>query len=210
MATRVKPSHAVRPGDLVTLHRGAPLISSAPWSRLPVRRGPASEAARCYEETPASRARREEFAARMKVAAALTPRPEERPDKHERRELRRLRGRVERRDRDDMTLSVFRHFQGRHRPVQLAHHGPDARRARVRSRAAARRTARRQRTRSRCGCTARWRSPAPATAPIAPFWRASKAPMPETVDPDSIEPTLQRIRASGRINLLGDARDRVR
>ena len=26
---------------------------------------------------------------------------------------------------------------------------------------------------------------------------------PETVDPDSIEPTLQRIRASGRVNLLG-------
>ena len=27
--------------------------------------------------------------------------------------------------------------------------------------------------------------------------------VPETVDPDSIEPTLQRIRSSGRINLLG-------
>jgi hypothetical protein len=29
----------------------------------------------------------------MKIANALTPRPDERPDKHARRELRRLRGR---------------------------------------------------------------------------------------------------------------------
>jgi hypothetical protein len=29
----------------------------------------------------------------MKVAAALTPRPDERPDKHDRQALRRLRGR---------------------------------------------------------------------------------------------------------------------
>ncbi|TLY99907.1 MAG: hypothetical protein E6K39_19085 [Gammaproteobacteria bacterium] len=56
-------------------------------------RGPASEAARCYDETPASKARREVFAARMKVAAGLTPRPDDRPDKHDRRLLRRLRGR---------------------------------------------------------------------------------------------------------------------
>jgi hypothetical protein len=29
----------------------------------------------------------------MKIAAALTPRPEERPDKHDRQALRRLKGR---------------------------------------------------------------------------------------------------------------------
>jgi hypothetical protein len=29
----------------------------------------------------------------MRLAAAMTPRPDERPDKHQRRELRRLRGR---------------------------------------------------------------------------------------------------------------------
>jgi ribosome-associated heat shock protein Hsp15 len=89
---RVKPSHAVRPGDLVGFSRGA-VVFECTVVTLPARRGPASEAAPCYEETPASRARREEFSARMKVAAALTPRPQERPDKHERRELRRLRGR---------------------------------------------------------------------------------------------------------------------
>jgi ribosome-associated heat shock protein Hsp15 len=89
---RVKPSHAVRPQDLVSFKRSA-VDFECTVIALPARRGPASEAARCYEEKPESRARREQFAARMKVAAALTPRPEERPDKHERRELRRLRGR---------------------------------------------------------------------------------------------------------------------
>ena len=89
---RVKPSHAVRPGDLIGFAHGA-VDFECTVVALPARRGPASEAVRCYEETPASRVRREEFSARMKVAAALTPRPQERPDKHQRRELRRLRGR---------------------------------------------------------------------------------------------------------------------
>ena len=89
---RVKPSHAVRPGDLVSFTRGA-VDFECTVIALPTRRGPASEAVGCYEEKPESRERREQFAARMKVAAALTPRPLERPDKHERRALRRLRGR---------------------------------------------------------------------------------------------------------------------
>jgi ribosome-associated heat shock protein Hsp15 len=61
---------------------------------LPARRGPAREAQRCYEETPESAARRASFAQQMKLAAALTPRPPERPDKHERARLRRLKGRI--------------------------------------------------------------------------------------------------------------------
>jgi hypothetical protein len=61
---------------------------------VPQRRGPAAAAARCYEETPASAARGAEFATRMKLAAGLTPRPAARPDKHDRRLLRRLRGRI--------------------------------------------------------------------------------------------------------------------
>jgi ribosome-associated heat shock protein Hsp15 len=89
---RVKPSHAVRPGDLIGFTRGA-VDFECTVIALPPRRGPASEALRCYDETAASRARREQFAARMRVAAALTPRPAERPNKHDRRELRRLRGR---------------------------------------------------------------------------------------------------------------------
>jgi ribosome-associated heat shock protein Hsp15 len=89
---RVKASHSVKPGDTVTFTRGAVEFECVVLA-IPVRRGPAPEAARCYDETPASKTRREQFAARMKVAAALTPRPVDRPDKHARRALRRLRGR---------------------------------------------------------------------------------------------------------------------
>lgn len=89
---RVKPSHGVKPGDHVTFTRGT-VVFECVVAAVPLRRGPASEAARCYEETPASKARREEFAVRMKVAAALTPRPDNRPGKHDRRLLRQFRGR---------------------------------------------------------------------------------------------------------------------
>lgn len=89
---RVKPSHGVRAGDTVTFTRGAVVFECVVTS-IPVRRGPATEAVRSYDETPASAARREEFSARMKVAAGLSPRPSDRPDKHGRRLLRRMRGR---------------------------------------------------------------------------------------------------------------------
>jgi ribosome-associated heat shock protein Hsp15 len=89
---RVKSSHGIKPGDSVTFKRSS-VVFECIVTAVPLRRGPASEAARCYDETPASKAGREQFAARMKVAAALTPRPGERPDKHDRRLLRQLRGR---------------------------------------------------------------------------------------------------------------------
>ena len=90
---RVKAAHEVRTGDRLTLMRGA-LEFECTVSAIPARRGPAQAAARCYEETPASAARRAEFAGRMRLAAVLTPRPAERPDKRGRRQLRRLRGRI--------------------------------------------------------------------------------------------------------------------
>jgi ribosome-associated heat shock protein Hsp15 len=89
---RVKASHGVRVGDTVTFTRGT-VVFECVVSGIPLRRGPAAQAARCYDETAASQKRREEFSARMKVAAGLTPRPVERPNKHDRKELRRLRGR---------------------------------------------------------------------------------------------------------------------
>ncbi len=89
---RVKPSHTLRPGDQVSFVRGA-IEFECSVVGIPARRGPAPEALRHYLESEASQARRAEFAARMRLAAALTPRPEDRPDKHQRRELRRLRGR---------------------------------------------------------------------------------------------------------------------
>ncbi|MGA2565065.1 MAG: RNA-binding S4 domain-containing protein [Steroidobacteraceae bacterium] len=89
---RVKTSHAVKAGDTVTFTRGA-VVFECVVAVVPRHRGPASEAARCYGETPASKTRREEFAARMKVSTRLTPRPDARPDKRARRLLRQLRGR---------------------------------------------------------------------------------------------------------------------
>jgi ribosome-associated heat shock protein Hsp15 len=89
---RVRPSHGVRLGDLVSFNRGA-VAFECHVAAIPERRGPAREAAVCYTETAESRVRREQHAQTMRLAAALTPRPEERPDKHQRKELRRLRGR---------------------------------------------------------------------------------------------------------------------
>jgi ribosome-associated heat shock protein Hsp15 len=89
---RVRPSHSVRPGDVVTFARGV-IDFECVVVAIPERRVPDKEAVACYTETDASQARREQHAQRMKVAAAMAPRPEERPDKHQRRELRRLRGR---------------------------------------------------------------------------------------------------------------------
>lgn len=89
---RVKPSYGVKPGDTITFTRGA-LVFECVVSAVPRRRGPASEAAQSYDETPASKARREEFAARMKMAVGLVPRADNRPNKRDRRLLRRLRGR---------------------------------------------------------------------------------------------------------------------
>lgn len=90
---RVKAAHEVRCGDRLSLMRGA-LEFECTVSAIPPRRGPARLAACCYEETPASSARREEFGRRMRLAAALTPKPPERPDKRARALLRRLRGRI--------------------------------------------------------------------------------------------------------------------
>jgi ribosome-associated heat shock protein Hsp15 len=89
---RVKASHGIKRNDTVTFTRDA-VVFECVVAAIPLRRGPASEVAQAYEETPASKARREQFVARSKVAAALTPRPDERPNKHDRRLLRQLRGR---------------------------------------------------------------------------------------------------------------------
>ena len=89
---RVKPSRSVQVGDTVTFTRSSVEFECV-VAAIPVRRGPPAAAARCYDETAASKTRREEFSARMKIASALTPRPLERPDKHDRKALRRLRGR---------------------------------------------------------------------------------------------------------------------
>ena len=89
---RVKPSRVIRLGDQIVFNRGA-VAFECEVTGLPLRRGPATQAATCYLESQASVSRRALFAERMRLSTAFAPRPESRPDKHQRRELRRIRGR---------------------------------------------------------------------------------------------------------------------
>ena len=83
---RVKPSRAVRPGDLLEVTVGYE-VHTLEVRSIPVRRGPASEARLCYEETAESVARRERSREQRRLAAMAAPQTQGRPDKHTRREL---------------------------------------------------------------------------------------------------------------------------
>ena len=90
---RVKPAHNLRAGDQVTISRPG-YAFECEVLKLPERRGAAPIAQSCYAESDAARAAREKFAEQSRLVAAFAqPRSLERPDKHGRRELRRLRGR---------------------------------------------------------------------------------------------------------------------
>jgi ribosome-associated heat shock protein Hsp15 len=90
---RVKPSRTLKVGDSVQISRPG-FQFECEVRKLPDRRGSATVAQVCYAETDVSRTAREKHAANAKLAAAFAPPPSlERPDKHGRRELRRLRGR---------------------------------------------------------------------------------------------------------------------
>jgi ribosome-associated heat shock protein Hsp15 len=90
---RVKPAHAVRVGDMLTISRPG-YSFECEVLKLPRNRGSAPIAQACYAETDTARAAREKFAEQSRLVSAFAqPRSLERPDKHGRRELRRLRGR---------------------------------------------------------------------------------------------------------------------
>ena len=89
---RVKPAQALLVGDRVTITRTG-FEFECEVLKLPDRRGSAPLAQACYAETEQARAAREKFGEQSRLAAAFAPRSLERPDKHARRELRRLRGR---------------------------------------------------------------------------------------------------------------------
>ncbi len=89
---RVKPARTLQEGDLLR-------VGSQPDTReirvlgMPRRRGPATEAATFYEETEQSIARREASREQRQLDRLSEPRPEVRPDKRSRRQLKQLRGR---------------------------------------------------------------------------------------------------------------------
>jgi ribosome-associated heat shock protein Hsp15 len=82
---RVKPAHAVRVGDVVTVRRDA-LVWQAVVTGVAARRGSATDAAKLYREPDATRAAREAEIARRRSEAAA-PRFPGRPTKRERRRL---------------------------------------------------------------------------------------------------------------------------
>jgi ribosome-associated heat shock protein Hsp15 len=89
---RVKPAHAVRIGDHVAITRPG-FVFECEVLALPQQRGSAPLAQACYTEVEASKTARAKYSEQSRLASALRPQSLERPDKHGRRELRRLRGR---------------------------------------------------------------------------------------------------------------------
>jgi ribosome-associated heat shock protein Hsp15 len=89
---RVKAAHALRVGDRVAITRPG-YAFECEVLQLPRARGSAPIAQACYAEIEASRVAREKYTEQARLASAMRPGSLERPDKHGRRELRRLRGR---------------------------------------------------------------------------------------------------------------------
>lgn len=88
---RAKPSREVAIGDNITVQRGTEefiLVVTA----LSLRRGSAKDAVLLYQETEESRAKREHIRILHKLTTAAHPTPARRPDRRERRHIRRFTG----------------------------------------------------------------------------------------------------------------------
>ena len=83
---RVKPSHAVRPGDELSVSKG-PFRFIVTVVALARQRGPASVAANLYEEHPESKAARDRLREERALQRSLKSGPESRPDKRARRQI---------------------------------------------------------------------------------------------------------------------------
>ena len=87
---RAKASRDLRVGDRLEIASGDVPVEIE-VTGLPERRGPATQARACYVETAASIAARTLYQERQRIAAVLSPRPDGRPDKRDRRRLERFR-----------------------------------------------------------------------------------------------------------------------
>ena len=85
--TRAKVSQRAAVGDRLDIKRGR-LTYRVTVNGIPVRRGPAKEAAECYVEDAASIRERERLSAALKADHLQMPTTPGRPDKHTRRALR--------------------------------------------------------------------------------------------------------------------------
>lgn len=84
-----KPAKPLRVGDVLKVSRGEERLEVEVLA-LAEKRGPASVAQLLYRESEASRQAREAWCERRRLVGAQAPR--QRPDKHARRKLRRLKG----------------------------------------------------------------------------------------------------------------------
>ena len=90
---RVKPAHAVKVGDALQLTLPRSTERELTIAAIPLRRGPAPEAATAYDESPESIERRRLAAEQRKERASFSPPTAGRPDKPTRRQLLRARHR---------------------------------------------------------------------------------------------------------------------
>ena len=86
---RCKPSHALRPGDLLDIRIGQQ-VTSVLVRGLDDRRGPAPQARLLYEETPESLERRQAAEALREAGLAQVGERAGRPTKRDRRLIRRF------------------------------------------------------------------------------------------------------------------------
>jgi ribosome-associated heat shock protein Hsp15 len=91
---RAKPARELAVGDRLDITLGTEVWTVRVRS-LPSRRGPAAEAQACYEETPDSELRRRVARERRQSDRSRKVAPPGRPDKRERRAIRRLHGRAD-------------------------------------------------------------------------------------------------------------------
>ncbi len=86
---RAKRARTLHPGDEIRVRQG-PYEHRVVVREMSDRRGPASEAARLYEELPESRAAREAVALQLKAMHSAFVPERGRPTKRDRREIERL------------------------------------------------------------------------------------------------------------------------
>jgi ribosome-associated heat shock protein Hsp15 len=87
---RVKPAHNLAVGDRLSLSLPDDAMDLEVLT-YPARRGPAAEAQACYAETAASQARRAANREQRRLADLISPRPESKPDKRDRRRMEKFR-----------------------------------------------------------------------------------------------------------------------
>ncbi len=88
---RVKPARAVRPGDRLEIRRAHEQLTVV-VAGINAQRRPAPEAQMLYTETPESQLARQQASAERRALKVDTPHPFGRPNKRERRQIRRLTG----------------------------------------------------------------------------------------------------------------------